>query len=158
MRITALILSLLATSAAAEPEFDHIAVYDGWYVYTDGEVCWIAAQSIFPERGDNSPKVQVIFNDEDDTGELSVYDPSRYRDGGHIAIKADGEYFPLDKDDVDPEYAFDNTDGLMDAMSTATEIEVQFTSRSDSLVTYRFSLESFNVAAGHARYHCSDYV
>lgn len=158
MRSTALILSLLATSAVAEPEFDHIAVYDSWYVYTDGEVCWIAAQSIFPELGDNSPKVQVIFYDEDDNGELSVYDPARYRDGGYVTIKADGGHFQLDKDDVDPEYAFDNTDGLMDAMSRANEIEVQFISRSGSPVAYRFSLESFNVAAGHARFHCSKSV
>lgn len=158
LKRTVALLSFLATSAAAEIEYDYIAIYDGWYVYTDGEVCWTASQSVFPVRGEDSPKVQVTFYDDDHMGELSVYDPAQYGGGADIAVKANGRLFPLDKDAEDPEYAFDNTDGLMGVMSETIEIEVQFTNGSGAPTAYRFSLKSFNAAAGHARYHCSKEV
>ncbi len=154
-----LVLATIAASAvasAAKSEFPELTYYDDWSVFSDGHMCWISSFSIEPDRGENSPRIFLTFDGFDPGGQLSVFDTAQYLGAELIALVVDGKAYQLDKDPADPEYAFDNTEGLKREIqqSAANTIEVVFEDKSVDRRTYFFSLEGFNSAAQRAREDC----
>jgi hypothetical protein len=155
--VVAAVMVLQASAAFDdELEFPSLAIFGDWSVFSDGAVCWIGSFSVDPILDEQGPRMTVtLFGDSYDA-DFAVYDPARYGDGELIALEIGGSAFPLDKDPVDPEYAFDNTQGLLRAIeiSEETEVEIKFADRKKQMKSYVFSLVGYDDAMAAARGIC----
>jgi len=155
--ITAILALQASIATAEEPEFPSIVMFGDWSVFSDGEICWIGSYSVEPLLDEKGPRMTVtLFGDTYDA-DLAVYDPARYGDAELIALEIGGSAFPLDKDPVDPEYAFNNTRGLLRAIeiSEETEVEIKFANSKKQINAYKFSLAGYNEAIASAREMCN---
>lgn len=155
--VTAILALQASIAPAEEPEFPSIVMFGDWSVFSDGEVCWIGSYSVEPLLDEKGPRMTVtLFGDTYDA-DLAVYDPARYGDAELIALEIGGSAFPLDKDPVDPEYAFNNTRGLLRAIeiSEETEVEIKFANSKKQINAYKFSLAGYNEAIASAREMCN---
>jgi hypothetical protein len=154
--VTAILAIQASIATAEEPEFSSIVMFGDWSVFSDGEVCWIGSYSVEPLLDEKGPRMTVtLFGDTYDA-DLAVYDPARYGDAELIALEIGGSAFPLDKDPADPEYAFNNTRGLMRAIeiSEETEVEIKFANSKKQINAYKFSLAGYSEALTSARELC----
>jgi hypothetical protein len=151
------ILALQASAVFAEQqEFPALAIFGDWSVFSDSEVCWIGSFSVDPFLEEQGPRMTVTFFGDSYDADLAVYDPARYGDAELIALEIGGGAFPLDKDPVEPEYAFNYTRGLVRAIeiSGEAEIEIKFASSKKQINSYKFLLVGYDEAMAAARELC----
>ncbi len=154
--VTAILTLHASTVFAEEQEFPYLAMFGDWSVFSDSEVCWIGSQSIDPYMEEQGPRITVTLFDNAYDADLAVYDPARYDDAELIALEIGGSAFPLDKDPVDPEYAFNYTQGLLRALEVSEEaaMEIKFANSKKQINSYKFSLAGYNEAMAAALELC----
>lgn len=153
----ATILALQASTLfAEEQEFPSLAIFGDWSVFSDGQVCWIGSFSAEPLLEEQGPRMTVTLFDDRYDADFAVFDPARYGDAELIALEVGGSAFPLDQDPADPEYAFNNTRGLLKAIeiSEETTVEIKFANSKKQINSYKFSLVGYDDAMVAARKFC----
>ncbi len=154
--VTAILALQASTLLAEEQEFPYSAIFGDWSVFNDGEVCWIASYSVDPFLEEQGPRMTVTLFDDLYDGDFAVFDPARYGDAELIALEIGGSAFPLDQDPAEPEYAFNNTRGLLRAVeiSEEAEVEIKFANSKTQINSYKFSLVGYGDAMAAARELC----
>jgi hypothetical protein len=159
--IVTVILALSDSAATAEEqEFPSLAYFGDWSVFSDGEVCWIGSFSVDPFLEEQGPRMTVTLFDHNYDGDFAVFDPARYGDAELIVLEIGGSAFPLDQDPADPEYAFNNTRGLLRAIeiSEETAVEIKFANSKKQINSYKFSLVGYDDAIDAARDFCHESI
>jgi hypothetical protein len=141
---------------AEEQQFPSLVNFGDWSVFSDGDVCWIGSFSLDPLLNEQGPRMTVTLFDDTYDGDFAVFDPARYSDAEIVALEIGGSAFPLDKDPTEPEYAFNNTRGLLKALEISEEssVSIKFADSKKRINSYTFSLIGYNEAMAAAREVC----